>query len=102
MMCLAVLYLPRKNPGLAAQITVIRDRRWQIFLSGTGTVVLTLFLAVHTWKDLTADVAAWYFRSTPLWILVMAGASLFFLRELKRLRREGVDTDEVFSRLPAE
>ena len=57
---------------------------------------------VHVWKDLTTDVAAWYFHSTPVWLLVLAVASLVYLRELATLRRSGADLDELFGTLPPE
>ena len=57
---------------------------------------------MHVWKDLTADVGAWYFHSTPLWIGVMALASVIYLREVAALRRTGVDTEALFGELPPE
>ncbi|NNF27607.1 MAG: amino acid transporter, partial [Gemmatimonadetes bacterium] len=53
-------------------------------------------------KDLNADVAAWYFRSTPVWIGVMALASAIFFFHVAKLRREGVDVEAMFARLPPE
>lgn len=101
-MCLALLYLPVRNPRLAAEVAVIRSRPWQVFIGGAGCVLLTVFLAVHIWTDLTVDVPAWYYRSTPLWLMVMAGASVYFIRELSKLTRSGVDTGELFGKLPPE
>jgi APA family basic amino acid/polyamine antiporter len=63
-------------------------------------VVLGAYLVVHIVKDVTADVTAWYFRSTPLWLLVMALASLIFVREWWKLRRSGVDVEKMFATLP--
>ncbi len=62
--------------------------------------MLAVFLVVHTWRDLTAPAAAWYFRSTPLWLLVMAIGSLVYRREMRQLRRQGVDVDARFAALP--
>jgi len=59
-------------------------------------------LAIHTWKDLQADVAAWYFHSTPVWLIVMGIASLIFGYEYKKLKRSGVDVKQVFDQLPPE
>ncbi len=101
-MCLAVVALPRRNPELAEGVSVLRDRRLQLPLAVAGVLLLTLFLGVHTWKDLTADVSAWYFRSTPLWIGVMALASVVFVREWRRLSRDVPDPHAIFRTLPAE
>jgi hypothetical protein len=44
--------------------------------------------------------AAWYFRSTPLWLLVMGAGSVIYVRETRKLRRQGVDLDARFARFP--
>ena len=102
LMCLTVLSLPRVNPALAAEVKVLTTRRWQVLLAGSGVVMLTLFLVVHIIKDLTADTAAWYFHSTPVWLIVMAMATAIYVRELNKLRNEGVDTEALFKALPPE
>lgn len=102
LMGLSVLTLPRRNPELARQVTVIPDRRWQVPLAVVGVIVLAGFLAVHTWKDLTAPAGAWYFRSTPVWAIVMALASVIYVKEVRALRRRGVDVAARFSSLPPE
>ena len=72
------------------------------FSSRQGALLLLLFLGVHVWKDLSADLSAWYFHSTPLWIGVMAFASWIYLREVSKLRRSGTDVEAVFATLPPE
>ncbi|MEQ9401224.1 MAG: APC family permease [Longimicrobiales bacterium] len=101
-MCLTVLRLPGRNPALAADVTVLRSRSVQIPVAAGGALLLTLFLTVHVWKDVTADLDAWYFHSTPLWLGVMALASVIYLRERAALRRSGTDVDAVFAHLPPE
>jgi amino acid transporter len=101
-MCLTVLWLPRRNPALNGQVTVLPARGPRMALAGAGAVLLTLFLGVHLWKDLTADLSAWYFHSTPLWLGVMALASLVYFREVGKLRRTGTDVEAIFRELPAE
>ena len=49
---------------------------------------------------MTRPVAAWYFRSTPVWLLVMAAGSIIYRRETQKLRRQGVDLDARFATLP--
>jgi len=101
-MCLTVLWLPRRNPAIAADVRVVRSRGLRVVLAGAGVALLGLFLGVHVWKDLSADVAAWYFHSTPLWIGVMALATGIYVRERLALERAGVDTELLFGALPPE
>ncbi|MGI9625884.1 MAG: APC family permease [Longimicrobiales bacterium] len=102
LMCLSVLFLPRKNPALGAEVTVLKRRGTQLFVGIAGTALLTLFLVVHVHKDLTADVAAWYFHSTPVWLGVMSLASLIFFWKMGALKKSGVDVDALYSTLPPE
>ena len=71
-------------------------------VAALGIVVLAAFLAVHTWKDLTGPAAAWYFRSTPVWAVVMALGSFVYWLEVGKLRRAGVDLRARFTALPPE
>ncbi len=101
-MCLAVLALPKRNPDIAKDVTVLPSRPVQIIVAVSGIVMLSIFLVVHVWKDVTADVDAWYFHSTPVWLAVMGVASVIYFKELRDLRSDGVDVDELFSTLPPE
>ena len=100
LMCVSVLSLPGRNATLARLVRVLPNRSAQVAVSVIGILVLGTFLAVHTWKDLTAPVAAWYFRSTPVWVLVMGVATVIFLREVSAMRRRGVNVDAIFAELP--
>ncbi len=102
MMCISVLMLPRRNPELAKQTRVISSRAGQRLIAIAGIAMLSVFLIVHIRKDLSADVAAWYFRSTPVWLLVMAMGSVIYIRELSKLKNKGVDVKGIFSKLPPE
>lgn len=102
LMCMSVLWLPKRNPELARQVRVFSSRRAQIPLAALGVVMLGGFLLIHIWKDLSAQVSAWYFHSTPVWLGVMAIATLIYLRELQKLRRSGVDVKALFATLPPE
>ena len=101
-MCAAVLALPHRNPKIARDVTVLQSRRLQIPIAVTGIMLLGTFLVVHLWKDMTADVSAWYLRSTPLWMVVMAIATCIYIREVRTLKRDGVDTAVLFRTLPPE
>jgi APA family basic amino acid/polyamine antiporter len=102
LMTLSVLALPHTNPALAREVTVVRSPRIRALTAALGLVVLLVFLAVHTWKDLTADVAAWYFRSTYLWAVVLGIGTLIYVREVRALGRAGVDLEARFRTLPPE
>jgi basic amino acid/polyamine antiporter, APA family len=100
LMAASVLALPRRNPRIAKDVTVVRSRRAQVPLAAVGVVVLAGFLVVHTVKDLTTPAAAWYFRSTPVWFVVMAIGSLIYWREARALRRRGIDLHARVAVLP--
>lgn len=102
LMCVSVGYLPVKNPTLAARITVMRNRKVQLAIALFGSLLLSGFLAIHTWKDLNAPVAAWYFHSTPIWLIVMGIASLIFGYEYHKLKNSGADVHRIFGQLPPE
>ncbi len=101
LICLSLAALPARNPALAAGITILGPASRRL-VGWAGAALLTLFLALHVLRDLTAPASAWYFRSTPMWLLVMGIAALLFFREMAALRRRGVDTRRVFAALPDE
>ncbi len=102
LMCVAVITLPRRNPELAREVKVLTHRPLQRALAWLGVLMLSTFLVIHVYKDMNADVAAWYFHSTPVWLIVMTVASGIYFRELGKLKRDGVDVDAIFARLPPE
>lgn len=102
LMCVSVLTLPSRNPAIAREVRVLPGRTAQVLVAGTGIAILGAFLAMQTVKDLTTPVSAWYFRSTPVWCLVMGIATLIYLRETAALRRRGVDVQAIFATLPPE
>lgn len=101
-MCLSVLILPLRNPEIAKDVRVLSDRRLQIPVAGLGVVLLGLFLVVQVAKDLRADLGAWYFHSTWIWLGVMALATTIYLVEVGKLKKSGVDLDARFRTLPPE
>jgi len=102
LMAMSVVTVRRRNPALARSITVLPNARVRSLVAALGIVVLAGFLAVHTWKDLTGAAAAWYFRSTPVWAVVMALGSFVYWLEVSALRRTGVDLRARFTALPLE
>jgi len=102
LMCASVLALPRTNPEIAARITVFPSRRVQVPLAGLGVLLLGGLLAVHIAKDLQAPAAHWALRSTFVWVVVMAVASLIHWTSVRKLRRQGFDLEAHFKALPPE
>ena len=102
LMCLTVICLPQRNPTLARDIKVLTSRRLQLALAVAGVVMLSGFLIIHIIKDMNAAVDAWYFHSTPVWLIVMLLATVIYFRELAKLKKQGVDTRSVFNQLPPE
>ncbi|MBM3780687.1 MAG: APC family permease [Acidobacteria bacterium] len=101
-MAASVWWLPTRNPALAREVRVFPSHGAQRIIAVGGMVVLSDFLMVHTVKDLTAPVEAWYFRSTPVWLVVMALGTLIYWREVRALQASGVDLDAHFRALPPE
>lgn len=102
LMCLSVLWLPRKNPTIAKQIRVLPQRAIHAPLAALGVFLLCGFLVVHIWKDLSAEVDAWYFHSTPVWLGVMAIATGIYIYEMRKLKQSGTDVKALFAELPPE
>ena len=102
LMCVTVLSLPRRNPALASEVKVLTSRPWQLALAGAGVVMLSGFLVIHILKDLNAQTEAWYFHSTPVWLIVMAIATVIYVRERLKLAKSGIDVAERFNQLPSE
>jgi hypothetical protein len=97
-----VLALKHTNPDIARNITVLPSRWLQVPLAAVGLFALGGFLAVHISKDLAAPVGHWALRSTFVWVIVMAVASLIYAIEVRKLRRQGLDLDAHFKAMPAE
>ena len=101
LMCITLISLPSVNEKLANQITVIRNRSYQLFIGVLGTLLLLMFLAVHIFKDLTSNVSHWYFHSTPIWAIVMLIGSLIFFIKWNQIKNDSNAYDQ-FKELPKE
>ncbi|MCB0674968.1 MAG: amino acid transporter, partial [Saprospiraceae bacterium] len=86
----------------AKGITVYKSRLLQKIVAGAGSCLLLAFLLIHIIKDLSSQADAWYFHSTFVWLIVMSVASLIFYWKWKALRKQGIDTEKLFSTLPQE
>lgn len=81
---------------------MLRSRAAQRLVGLAGIVLLGALLVVHTLRDLAPSGAPWYVRSTLLWLVVMAVGSAVYWRELRGLRRRGVNVQALFAALPPE
>jgi APA family basic amino acid/polyamine antiporter len=102
LMAITVLTIPQRNPTLARAITVLPNAAQRVPLAALAVAVIGGFLVVHTIKDLTSPVAAWYFRSTWLWAAVMAAGTIIYWREVSKLKSANVDVRARFATLPPE
>jgi len=102
LMCVTLIFIPRKNPTIANNITVLNSKNSRTVIASLGVLILTVFLIVHVWKDMNASVEEWYFHSTPVWLIVMSLASLIYFWNWNKLRKRGVDLEELFGNLPEE
>jgi amino acid transporter len=99
-MCLSVAWLPKRNPTLAQQITIFPNKAARAIIVGIGSVFLICFLVIHTYKDLTSSVDAWYFHSTWIWLIVMGMAAVLFFVRWTKLKKTNPALLEKFSKLP--
>jgi APA family basic amino acid/polyamine antiporter len=102
LMCITLVMISRINPTLEREIKIIRNRSIQKVLGWAGILILSSFLIIHIWKDLSSDVEAWYYHSTTIWLIVMTIASIIFFKEFAILKKKGIDTGQVFNNLPPE
>ncbi|GAB1343669.1 APC family permease [Gemmatimonas sp.] len=101
-MACSVIRLPSHNPTLARDVRVLRARWAQVTVAVVALVTLTALLAVHSYRDLTADVSGWYARSTLVWLVVMALGTVIYWRETRALAARGGDLRDITAVLPAE
>jgi len=99
LMCITVITIAKVNPKLYKEITILKNRSLQKIIGYLGSVVIVIFLVIHTYKDLTSEVDAWYFHSTFIYLIVMTLASLYFLIRWIKIKR---NNKHIFKSLPSE
>jgi len=100
LMCITLLSIDKINPRIASEIALVKNQTLRKIIGWLGTLVLIFFLLIHTWKDLNTEAGAWYFHSTPIWLIVMAIASMIFYFKFTQMKKKGIDVKSLFSRLP--
>jgi len=99
LMCITVITIAKVNPKLYKEITIFKNRTLQKIIGYLGSLVIVIFLVIHTYKDLTSEVDAWYFHSTFIYVIVMTLASLYFLIRWIQIKR---NNKHIFKSLPSE
>lgn len=102
LMCITLISIKNINPKIANEISVLKNRTLQLCIGWLGIIFLTGFLYIHIYKDLTSDVNAWYFHSTPIWLIVMIIASIIFLYKWRWLASKETNLSDRFKTLPKE
>lgn len=100
LMCITLLSIEKVNPALTKEIRFVKSRKVRLIIGWSGTIILSFFLFIHTWKDIHTETGAWYFHSTPIWLIVMGIASMIFYFKFTQMKRKGIDTKSLFSHLP--
>jgi APA family basic amino acid/polyamine antiporter len=100
LMCVTLLTIKKVNPELTQEIKFAKSKRLRTAIGWAGTLVLSFFLVIHTWKDLQNQAEAWYFHSTPIWLIVMLLASIIFWVKFSKLKSNGEEIDRIFKELP--
>jgi amino acid transporter len=102
LMCITLITITKVNSKVAQRISVLKNRTLQLCIGWLGIITLSGFLAIHTYKDLTSEVKEWYFHSTPIWIIVMGLASIIFVYNWRRLKKNEPELSKRFLNLPEE
>ena len=99
LMCITVITIAKVNPKLYKEITIFKNRTLQKIIGYYRLSLIVIFLVIHTYKDLTSEVDAWYFHSTFIYLIVMTLASLYFLIRWIKIKR---NNKHIFKSLPSE
>ena len=102
LMSITLLTIKKHNVELYTNIEVLKNRPIQLFIGWGGVVFLSSFLGIHLYKDLTNSVAAWYFHSTYVWLIVMGMATLVFIYQWNQMKSKDIGFRKKFKKLPIE
>ena len=99
LMCMTLISIKRVNPILYNSITIVKNRTIQLLIGFMGSIIILIFLVIHTFKDLSSNVDGWYFHSTYIYLIVMIAATLYFVIRWNRVKTKNIDT---YKKLPLE
>ncbi len=101
LMCITLIFIQSRNPGLTKGMTLAKRKSTRIIMGLTGSLFLLIFLIVHTAKDIQ-NTTEWYFKSTPIWLIVMLIGTIVFLVKIKSIKNKTGGKLEVFKKLPSQ
>lgn len=87
LICLTLAKIDSINPTISSKLLLAQKLSTRKIIAWLGVAIIGFFLVIHTYKDLTSEVAAWYFHSTYVWILVMVLASIIFFLNFNKLKQ---------------
>lgn len=87
LICLTLAKIDSISPEISTKLLLAQQLSTRKIMAWTGVVVIGFFLVIHTYKDVTSDVDAWYFHSSYVWILVMILASTIFFLKFNKLKQ---------------
>jgi len=96
---MTLISIKRVNPILYNSITIVKNRTIQLLIGFMGSIIILIFLVIHTFKDLSSNVDGWYFHSTYIYLIVMITATLYFVIRWNRVKTKNIDT---YKKLPLE
>ena len=102
MMSLTLLTIPKINPALADNISILKNPALRKVIAILGILFIGGFMVIHIAKDLNNEVSAWYFRSTPVWLIVMSLGTMVFAYQYRNRKAEGHNMQKLFNELPDE
>jgi APA family basic amino acid/polyamine antiporter len=100
LMTITVLTLPFVNPTINSNITMVKSPRVRKWIGISGTFFLSFFLIIHIYKDLNTSLSAWYFHATPIWLIVIALASMMYFYKKKSWQKNAGSSGDQFQYLP--
>lgn len=102
LICIAVLSIPKYNPNLAKEISIIKNPFLQKTIASLGILSLSFFLFLMVEQDLNSIPKSWYFYPSLLWLLVMLLATFLFFIYWNRLQKKQAALLAHFKKLPQE
>jgi len=99
LMCITLIFINRVNPVLVTKMTIAKRNITRIVMGTIGTLFLITFLSVHTIKDIFSTTE-WYFKSTPIWIIVMVIGTIIFMYKMNYMKKKNDNYYNHFKKLP--
>ena len=76
------------------------SRSLQLAVAVSASVLLFVLTVIQVVKDVSMDADAWYFHAFYTYLVVLGVGSLIYAYRVARMRREGIDLESRFAKLP--